>query len=90
MREALRLMEQEGFENADVVFITDGECALPDAFREELLKEQVKRRFTITGVLLDKGNADMDFSLRPFCQNIYRTSELVGDEIVRELVNKRV
>lgn len=25
--EALRLMEENGFENADVVFITDGECA---------------------------------------------------------------
>ena len=31
----------------------------------------------------------MEFSLRNFCQNIYRTSELMGDEIVRELVNER-
>ena len=90
MREALRLMEQEGFENADVVFITDGECALPDTFREKLAKEQAARRFTVTGVLLDQGSPGMDFSLRAFCQNIYRTSELVGDEIVRRLVDQRV
>lgn len=90
MREALRLMEQEGFENADVVFITDGVCALPDAFREELAKEQTARRFTVSGVLLDQGTPGMDFSLRAFCQNLYRTSELVGDEIVRKLVNQRV
>lgn len=90
MREALRLMEQEGFENADVVFITDGVCALPDAFREELAREQTVRRFTVTGVLLDQGSPDMNFSLRAFCQNIYRTSELVGDEIVRRLVSNRV
>ncbi len=32
----------------------------------------------------------MEFSLTPFCQNIYRTSELLGDEIVRELVARRV
>ena len=48
------------------------------------------RRFTITGILLDQGNAGMDFSLKPFCQNIYRTSELTGEAIVRELVNGRV
>ena len=29
----------------------------------------------------------MDFSLKTFCQNIYRTSELTGEAIVRELVN---
>ena len=90
MREALRLMEQEGFENADVVFITDGECALPDAFQKELAKEQASRRFTVTGILLDQGNPGMEFSLRAFCQNIYRTSELVSDEIVRRLVSRSV
>ena len=90
MREALRLMEQEGFENADVVFITDGACALPDTFQEELAKEQAARRFTVTGVLLDQGSPGLDFSLRSFCRIIYRTSELVGDEIVRQLVTQRV
>ena len=90
MREALRLMEQEGFESADVVFITDGECALPTAFQKELAKEQASRRFTVTGILLDQGNPGMEFSLRAFCQDLYRTSELVGDEIVRRLVSRNV
>ena len=90
MREALRLMEQDGFENADVVFITDGACALPDAFLKELAREQASRRFTVTGVLLDQGSPGMDFSLRAFCQDLYRTSEFVGDEIVRRLVDQRV
>ena len=90
MNEALRLMEAEGFENADIVFVTDGECELPDQYLEQLRAEQTARRFTVTGVLLDKGTPGMAFSLEPFCQNIYRTSELLGDEIVRELVGKRV
>ena len=89
MDEVLRLMETEGFENADVVFLTDGECALPDAYVERLRIEQTNRRFTVTGVLLDKGSPGMGFSLQAFCQNIYRTSELLGDDIVRELVNHR-
>ena len=90
MEEALRLMEAEGFENADIVFVTDGECQLPQECLEQLRQEQTARRFTVTGVLLDKGTPGMDFSLREFCQDIYRTSQLLGDDIVRELVSKRV
>ena len=90
MSEALRLMEEQGFENADVVFITDGECELPDAYIKGLQKKQAEYRFTITGVLLDSGKPGMDFSLQAFCQNIYRTSELVGDEIVTNLVSVRI
>ena len=36
MNEALRLIEAEGFENADIVFVTDGECELPDQYLEQL------------------------------------------------------
>ena len=90
MEQALLLMELGGFENADIVFITDGECELPDKYLEQLQAEQAARQFTVTGVLLDKGDPGMAFSLEPFCQNIYRTSELLGDEIVREMITKRV
>ena len=90
MAKAVQLMREDGFENADIVFITDGECALPEDYLEELNREQAAHRFTVTGVLLDKGAPGMDFSLKAFCQDIYRTSQLLGDEIVRELVSKRV
>ena len=89
MNDAMRLMDEEDLENADIIFITDGECALPDAYVERLRTEQANRRFTVTGVLLDKGSPGMTFSLEKFCQNIYRTSELLGEEIVREIVAKR-
>ena len=82
-------MQEYGFENADIVFITDGECELSEAFSAELRKEQTAKHFTITGILLDKGVAGMDFSLKTFCQNIYRTSELTGDDVVRAVVSER-
>ena len=44
----------------------------------------------MTGILLDAGNPGMDFSLTPFCQKIYRISELTEDEIVRGLVTQRM
>ena len=85
IREAIHLMESEGFEKADVVFITDGECELSDACRQELQSAQATYHFTVTGILLDEGHAGMDFSLKSFCQKIYRTSELTGDDIVQSL-----
>lgn len=90
MWESLRLMREEGFENADIVFVTDGQCAMPEHFLEDLRQEQAERRFTITGVLLDCGSPGMEFSLKEFCQNIYRTSQLAGENIVRELVSQRI
>ena len=87
--EAIQLMDA-GFENADIVFLTDGLCELPEDYLETLHKEQAARKFTVTGILLDAGNPGMEFSLTPFCQKIYRTSELAGDEIVRGLVFQRV
>ena len=90
MRETLRLMKEDGFENANIVFVSDGECEMPEPFLEELRQEQAERRFTITGVLPDSDSPSIDFSLKDFCQNIYRTSELAGEDIVRELVGKRV
>ena len=53
-REAIHLMEPKGFEKADVVFITDGECELPDGCQQELQVSQAAYHFTVTGILLDK------------------------------------
>ena len=89
LREAVSLMENEGFENADIVFITDGECILPDEFINELREKQTELGFSVTGILLDAG-CGMDFSLKEFCEKIYRTSELMGDEIVRDMVTTRL
>lgn len=86
IREAIHLMESEGFEKADVVFITDGECELPDACRQELQAAQTAYHFTVTGILLDEGQSGMDFSLKPFCQKIYRTSELTDNAVVQSVI----
>ena len=87
MDEAIQLIGT-GFENADIVFLTDGLCELPEDYLATLRKEQAARKFTATGVLLDAGNPGMEFSLTPFCQKIYRTSELTGDEIVHNMICK--
>ena len=88
LREAFALMENGGFENSDVVFITDGECMLPDSFLQELEEKKRELGFSITGILLDAGY-NMEFSLEAFCQRIYRTSEMMAEDIVRDVVTRR-
>ena len=87
--EAIQLMGT-GFENADIVFLTDGLCELPEDYLAKLHKEQAARKFTVTGILLDAGSPGMNFSLTPFCQKIYRTSELTGDAIVQSVIAQHV
>lgn len=90
LKEALRLMEQEGFENADMVFVTDGACALSEDFLTHLKEQQVQRNFHITGVLLDQGAVGFSFSLKPFCTEILRTSQLSQESIAQRLLEQRV
>jgi uncharacterized protein with von Willebrand factor type A (vWA) domain len=90
MREAVRLMEQESFHRADVVFVTDGECKMPEDFVAALKQKQAELSFTITGILMDKSSPGMAFSLKPFCNELYRVSELGGDRIAEMLLEKRI
>lgn len=90
LQEALRLMEQDGFEKADMVFVTDGECILPKSFLERLGREQTMRGFQITGILLDQGATSLEFSLHEFCTNVYRTSQLSREQIAGKLLSDRV
>ena len=73
-----------------MVFVTDGECALPDGFVEKLKEEQSVKGFQITGILLDQEGDEFEFSLREFCTNVYRTSQLSRDQIAEQLVVSRV
>ena len=50
----------------------------------------MKQHFTITGILLDQESKGMDFSLKSFCQNIYRTSEMTGDAVVAKIIDDRI
>ena len=90
LREALRLMDSEGFEQADMVFVTDGACMLPDGFQEEFAKKRAEKGFHVTGILLDQDTDAFSFSLEPFCTEIYRTSELTREQIAERLLSSRV
>ena len=90
LREAFRLMETGEFRQADVVFITDGECRVSEPFVQELRKKKAAMGFTITGILMDQATPGMKFTLAPFCDEIYRISELGGQQVAERLLSNRI
>lgn len=90
LREAFRLMETGEFRQADIVFITDGECRVSEPFVQELQKKKAAMGFTITGILMDQVSPGMKFTLAPFCDEIYRISELGGQQVAERLLSGRI
>ncbi|MBI5546863.1 MAG: VWA domain-containing protein, partial [Deltaproteobacteria bacterium] len=53
LRGALEAVREHSLQGADVVFITDGEATISDAFAQELRREKKKRDLEIFAVLVD-------------------------------------
>jgi uncharacterized protein with von Willebrand factor type A (vWA) domain len=62
LRAALEAVQTTPLRGADIVFITDGEATVSDAFAEELRREKKKRDFAVFAVLVDdpSRNAPVD------------------------------
>ena len=76
IREALRLINEDAFENADILFVTDGEDTISDELAEQLRNAIQDARCSVIGLLLDADSPGMEFSMEKFCERIYRVSEM--------------
>ena len=89
LEEVISLVHNAKLENPDVVFITDGVCRLPNDFLPVIRKFKADTGMKLTGILLDKGEC-FEFSLKEFADVVYRTSELLEDSIVENLIDDRL
>ncbi len=89
LNEVFTLYESDKLDRPDIVFITDGECDVSDEFLTKLEKFKNDTGAKLTGILLDLGE-NLDFSLKKLADEIYRTSELLKDEIVEKVVDRRI
>ena len=86
VREALRLINEEAFENADILFVTDGQCSIPDELAEQLQDAIQDARCSVVGLLLDADSPGMEFSLEKFCEKIFRTGEIDKEGVEQKLL----
>jgi uncharacterized protein with von Willebrand factor type A (vWA) domain len=88
--EALRLTSEDRFQNADIVFLTDGECEVREEFADLFRQQLREQKMTVTGVLLDEGSPGFEFSLEPFCERVYRASEIAQGEIMKQILSSNI
>ena len=88
LNKAMDLIQDGDWKDADIVFITDGNCNISKEFEDKFKEMQSSHKFTVTGILLDMGEND-EFSLTKFCKKIYRTSEMCKDDIAFDIMKDR-
>ena len=90
LKEALRLMDEEAFENADILFITDGYCDISDKLAEKLQNKVSAARCSVIGLLMDQDSPGEAFSLERFCKRVLRVRQFSHMDIEQQLFNHNV
>jgi uncharacterized protein with von Willebrand factor type A (vWA) domain len=86
---ATKLIDEDAYENADMVFVTDGHAHIDEATLKAFLDIKAKKKCKCVGILLDKGGNGhvSDATIKKFCDVVYRTSQLSSDSIAENVMN---
>jgi uncharacterized protein with von Willebrand factor type A (vWA) domain len=78
LAKAQEIIEEQEFRRADIVFITDGECAVSDEFLESFREAKRKREFQVVGVLINIGGSCSEASLAEFADQLVTVDQLTA------------
>lgn len=91
LRKAMDLVNDSTFKEADILFITDGECSVSDSFARTFSHAKEDKDFRCLGVLIDLGGGrTSDASLKKFCDDITRISSIKDIEDTTSEVNRAI
>lgn len=77
LNKALELIKDSTFKDADIIFITDGDCYVSDGFKKKFNNIKQEKEFKTLGVLVNMGSGHVsDSSLKEFCDNITLVSDI--------------
>jgi uncharacterized protein with von Willebrand factor type A (vWA) domain len=79
LTESVALIEKSEFKKADVVFVTDGECAVTDEFLTEFREAKMQKEFKVVSVLVDMGYTT-PAAVSEFSDDVKFVSELSTEE----------
>lgn len=89
LRKALELIKDSTFKNADIIFVTDGDCSVSDDFRREFKSVKEEKEFSCKGILVDMGGyRASDITLKQFCDDVVRISDVADLTNGESEVNK--
>ena len=87
----MKLIESSTFKNADILFITDGDCGVSDAFLRKYRHTKEEKDFRTLGVLVNLGRGHVsDRTLKEFCDSITLVSDIAELTDGTSEVNKSI
>ena len=91
MNKALELIKDAAFKNADIVFVTDGDCYMSDSFTRKFNQIKEDKDFRTLGVLVNMGRGHhSDSSLKEFCDSITFVSDIADIKNADSEINKAI
>lgn len=91
LTKAIELINDSTFKNADIVFITDGDCYVSDEFCKKFKRIKEEKDFKTLGVLVNMGRGHVsDKSLKEFCDSITLVSDIADLKDSDSSVNKSI
>ena len=91
LQKAMKLIEDSHFKNADILFITDGDCGVSDKFLRKYRSVKEEKDFKTLGVLVNLGRGHCsDATLKEFCDSITLVSDVAQLKDSQSDVNKSI
>ena len=88
LTEALHLIREEEFSNADILFVTDGYCDISDNLAEQLQAEISAEHCSVIGLLMDQDLPGNPCSIERFCEKVFRLSELNPESVEKQIIER--
>lgn len=90
LEEALKLIEDATFKEADILFISDGDCYISDSFKKKFKQKKEDKEFKCKGVLINAGGSTSDTSLKEFCDDVTFIDKLADMTDAESDTNKKI
>ena len=84
LRWAIGKLQDSKFNKADIVMITDGECAIGNEFLKEMQKVQEEKQFRIYSILIGSDSSE----LKRWSDEVWNVTDLLDETIAKELFQK--
>jgi uncharacterized protein with von Willebrand factor type A (vWA) domain len=85
LAKALEIIQKEGLQKADICFITDGICAVPEKFLAEFVTTKRKMEVNVITVLMDIGDTS-DATIRGFSDTVHTVSSFTAEEAGQKVI----
>lgn len=79
-----KISETSTFSKADILFISDGECAVTDKWLKNFIDWKVKNNISIVSILMDFYGHSTTLSLNEFSDKVYILSDIMSDSGIEQ------